>query len=286
MTSNSEPILLVDTHAHLDLPPFEGDIETVYRHGHDGVFPSSVTANTFADKHLRLDFTLLPGIDAASSRRVTALADQFERFRAGVAIHPNSCGKADPEDWQEIQRLARAPKVVAVGETGLDLYWDFVPLDLQLDYLEHHIRLARQERLPILIHCRDAQAELMPILRRECTGENPLFGVIHAFSGDAAMALECVELGLHISFAGSVTYRNKKFAPLWEAAAAVPADRLLLETDSPYLAPTPYRGKLERNEPLMTAYVANRLAELRGTTFEAIAAQTTANAQRLFRFRT
>ncbi|HBT75375.1 MAG TPA: hydrolase TatD, partial [Planctomycetaceae bacterium] len=166
-----------------------------------------------------------------------------------------------------------------------DRYWDDTPFKVQLVFFQRHIELAKRRRLPILIHCREAAGDLLPILSREAGPRLPaserLFGLLHAFSGDVDMVRECVGLGFYISFAGSVTYRNKKFAPLWAAAAEVPDDKLLLETDSPYMVPTPYRGKLERNEPLMTAYVANRLAELRGTSFEHIAAVTTANARRL-----
>lgn len=286
-------ISLVDTHAHLDLPAFSGHLETLLRRSEEGRFPENVSATTFKDKDLRMEFVVLPGIDAASSRRVLNLAGTHPRLRAAVGIQPNSCDQANEEDWEIIEELASRSGVVGIGETGLDRYWDDTPFDRQIDFFRRHIALAKRLDLPILIHCREASADLLPILREEtenigktrCLDRIPgrLFGLIHAFSDDANTALEYVRLGFFISFAGSVTYRNKKFAPLWEAAQAVPEDRILAETDSPYLTPTPYRGKLEFNEPMMTAYVVNRLAELRGWTFEKAAAVTTANARKLFR---
>lgn len=276
---------LVDTHAHLDLFT-AAEHESLVRRAVEGVFPNGVSANTFSTSHPVLDFAVVPGIDAASSRRVVALAARYPLLRPTVAIQPNCCAEATETDWAEIERLAEHPGVVGIGETGLDRYWDTVPFDLQREFFARHIALARRRHLPILIHCREAEDDLLPILRAEAdparAESSRLFGLIHAFSGGPDFALECIRLGFYISFAGSVTYRNKKFAPLWEAARAVPEDRLLLETDAPYMVPTPYRGKLERNEPLMVAYVANRLAELRNVSLEHIARTTTTNARRLF----
>lgn len=285
MDSNSA-ITIFDTHAHLDLEPLVDDFEAVLRRIEYGGFPDGFTPNGFENTTVILDGVLLPGIDAVSSRRCVEIAARSPKLHAGVAIQPNSVAQAAEGDWEIIAELACRDDVVAIGETGLDRYWDTVPFDIQRDFFFRHIALAKRRRLPILIHCREAEADLLPILQAESDPARPpadrLFGLLHAFSGGPDFALECVRLGFYISFAGSVTYRNKKFAPLWEAAQAVPADRLLLETDAPYMAPTPYRGKLERNEPLMTAYVANRLAELRGVSFEEIARITTRNAHQLF----
>jgi TatD DNase family protein len=153
---------------------------------------------------------------------------------------------------------------------------------LQQEYLDRHLRLAQERGLPVIVHCRDAGDDLLPMLRA-AAARGPLCGVLHAFSGDAAFAAECLGLGLYIGFAGNVTYANKKFESLRAAAREVPADRLLLETDSPYLVPQPFRGRRPRNEPANVAHTAALLAELRGLPLTQLAAQTTANARRLFR---
>jgi TatD DNase family protein len=173
-------------------------------------------------------------------------------------------------------------RVVALGETGLDRYWDYAPIELQRDYFERHLRISQARDLPVVIHCRDAAADMMPMLR-DAVARGPLRAVMHAFSGDATMAAECLELGLYISFAGNSTYTNKKFQSLREAAISIPADRILIETDSPYLTPEPLRGKQKRNEPALVAHTAASLAALRGVPLEEFDRQTTENARRLFK---
>ena len=156
---------------------------------------------------------------------------------------------------------------------GLDRYWDYAPIELQRDYFDRHLRMSQERDRPVVIHCRDAQADMMPMLR-EAASRGPLRGVLHAFSGDAAMAAECLDLGLYVSFAGNVTYTNKKFQSLREAAATIPADRILIETDSPYLTPEPFRGKQKRNEPALVAHTAAALAALRGVPLDEFVRQT------------
>ncbi len=253
----------VDTHVHLDQEEFDGDREAVIARGR----PAGVEA------------MVCVGISADSSLAALRLAEAHEDLYAAAGIQPNYCAQAADDDWQRIVAMADHRRVVALGETGLDGYWDYTPLELQQDYFDRHLRLAAQRGLPVVIHCREAQAELLEMLR---AARGPLRGVLHAFSGDGATAGECVELGLYVSFAGMVTYQNKKFEPLREVAAAVPDDRILIETDSPYLVPHPLRGKQKRNEPGNMVHTARCLAELRGVTLEEFAAQTTANARRLF----
>ena len=226
---------------------------------------------------------VFPGIDAESSRRCLELSETADFFYAAVGIQPNSTAAAQPGDWEKILTLQHFPKVVGIGETGLDRYWDTSPIGIQCEFFRRHLELAKTVRKPILIHCRDAWDDLLPILRQHRS--DSLTGLIHAFSGEPEQALECVALGFSISFAGSVTYTNKKFAPLWEAAKIVPEDRLLIETDAPYMVPHPFRGKLQRNEPSMAAAVAVRLAELRGVSLKRVATATTENAIRLFRLK-
>ena len=255
----------IDTHAHLDQEEFDADREEVIaRAGQAGV-----------------EAILCVGISADSSRTTLCLAERHEGIHAAVGIQPNYCAEEAGNGWQRIVAMADHPRVVALGETGLDRHWDFTPFEMQRDYFDRHLRLAQKRDLPLVIHCRQAEADLMPMLR-EAAGRGPLRGVLHSFSGDAPTAAECIELGLYVGFAGQVTYKNKKFRPLGEVAATIPGDRLLIETDSPYLVPHPLRGKQKRNEPAWVVHVAECLAELRGVELDALATQTTANARRLF----
>ncbi len=254
-----------DTHAHLDVEQFDADRDQVVA----------------AARRAEVTWILCPGITADSSLACAELAQRTPSVFAAVGIQPNSCGEAQADDWDRVVAMAEMPGVVALGETGLDLHWDFTPIGVQQDYFDRHLRLAGKLDLPVVIHCREAADDLLPMLR-QAEGQAPLRGILHAFSGDESMAAECVALGLHVSFAGPVTYTNKKFKSLQAAARAVPDDRLLIETDSPYLTPHPLRGKQKRNEPSNVVLVAQCLAELRGVSLEVIAAQTTANARRLF----
>ena len=254
-----------DTHAHLDLPEFEANrAEVVARAVQAGV-----------------ESILCVGITADSSQTSLQWAEQFGLV-AAVGIHPNSTAEVGDGDWDRIVAMANHPRVVALGETGLDRYWDHSPLSLQQDYFDRHLRLAQERDLPVAIHCRDAQAELMPMLRT-AAARGPIRGIVHAFSGDAAMAAECIALGFYISFAGNVTYTNKKFEILRAAAKTIPPDRLLIETDSPFLVPQVFRGKLKFNEPAHVVHTARFLADLRGVSLDEIAHQTTTNAKQLFR---
>ncbi len=253
-----------DTHAHLDQEEFDADRSAVIERAHQA----------------GVELILAVGIDLASSRNTIRLAEDHVEIYAAVGIHANSAAQAGAEDWDQVVELAGHPRVVAVGETGLDRHWDYTPFAVQQEYFERHLSLASERNLPIVIHCRDAADDLMPMLRRAAS-RAPLRGIMHAFSGDVRMARECVELGLHISFAGNVTYKNKKFQDLRLAAEAVPADRLLIETDSPYLTPEPLRGRERRNEPAWIAHTAQCLAQLRGMTPLDINRQTTFNGRNL-----
>ncbi len=257
---------MIDTHAHLDDSRFDAD--------RDEVIARAVAAG--------VERIVCVGVSADSSQVAVDLAERYDLLLAAVGIQPNCCAEAAPGDWDRVKGLVERPRVVALGETGLDRYWDYTPLETQEDYFDRHLQLSQQRGLPVLIHCRDCEEDVLRMLR-ESVRRGPVRGVIHAFSGSAAMAEECLSMGLYLSFAGSVSYRNKKFGPLRDVAAAVPADRLLLETDSPYLVPHPLRGKLKRNEPSKISLTAAALAELRGCPVEELSRQTTANARALFR---
>jgi len=274
---------LFDTHAHLDEDAFAGDLADVVQRAVDAGVSRIVTIGTTAE----------------SSRRAVEIATQFPgTVFAAVGIQPNYASEAKPGDWDAIVALAAEPCVVAVGETGLDRYWDFAPIDLQVEYFRRHLELSRKLDKPFVVHCRDAEADVVAELRRAATRTLPasgsldagdpahpsragsLRGVMHSFSGDSQTAAACLELGLHVSFAGMLTY--KKNDDLRRTAAEIPRERLLVETDAPYLTPVPLRGKLKRNEPANVVHIAACLAEIHGLPPEEMAAMTTANAERLF----
>jgi TatD DNase family protein len=271
-------LLIFDTHAHLDLLPFEADCAALVRRLETGTFPGGLAPEELEGQPIEIAGIVIPGIDAASCQRVHKMAALSHRFHVAVGIHPNHTAESTDDDWNIITELARHDNVIAIGETGLDRYWDNAPIEVQREMFHRHIELSQETGKPILIHCRDAWEEMLPILHQVGT----LRGVIHAFSGNTEHMAACVELGLFISFAGSVTYRNSKFAPLWEAARKVPGERLLIETDAPFMIPHPLRGKLPRNEPTLAALTALRLAELREVSLQTIAETTTHNAFQFF----
>jgi len=254
---------LVDTHAHLDEDAFTADLAEVVRRAVDAGVSRIVTIGT----------------TAASSRRAVEIAGEFPEVFAAVGIQPNYAAEAKPGDWDVIEQLAGEAAVVAVGETGLDRYWDFAPIDLQTDYFRRHLDLSRRVNKPFVVHCREAEADVVAELKT-AAHSGPLSGIMHSFCGDAETARRCLDLGLYISFAGMATY--KKNDDLRSVAAMIPAERLLVETDSPYLTPVPLRGKMKRNEPANVVHTARCLAEVRGGSLDELAAVTTANASRIF----
>ena len=272
-TAGSLPIF--DTHAHLDFPQFETDHTALVSRLETGTYPGGLAPEELEGQPIEIVGVLIPGVNPTRAKHAATLSPAL--FHYAVGIHPNHTADITKTDWQTIAQHARQDDIIAIGETGLDGYWDDAPMKTQRDMFHRHIELSQETGKPILIHCRDAWDDLLPMLRQA----GKLHGVIHAFSGGTDQMSECVELGLHISFAGSVTYRNAKFSPLWEAARQTPAERLLIETDAPFMIPHPLRGKLPRNEPTLAALTALRLAELRGDTFPTIAETTTENALRL-----
>jgi len=253
---------LIDTHAHLDQSEFDTDRAAVIERAHAAGVRQVIAIGT----------------TAATSATCVDLAAQHANVFAAVGIQPNYCAQLQPGDWERIVELSRRPGVVAIGETGLDRYWDYAPFAAQQDYFDRHLCLAQELDLPVVIHTRECDADVLPMLRA-AVARGPLRGVMHSFTGAAETARECVDLGLHISFAGMVTY--KKSDALRAIAATIPEDRILIETDSPYLSPHPLRG--QRNEPAHLVHTAKCLAEARQVTLDTFAAQTTANARRLFR---
>jgi TatD DNase family protein len=252
---------LFDTHAHLHFPEFADDLGAVLARARAAGVRRMITIGT----------------DVPSSRAAVALAAREPDVWAAVGIHPHEARLADEAALAEIERLAAAPRVVAIGETGLDFFRDHSPRDAQERAFRAQLALARRMRKPVLVHCRDAHEDTLAILAEASVRETG--GIMHCFSGDTALARRCLDLGLLISLAGPVTYPNARTLP--DVARAVPADRLVVETDCPYLPPQPYRGK--RNEPAYLAITAARVAELRGEPFEGLASRMSENARTLLR---
>jgi TatD DNase family protein len=211
---------------------------------------------------------------------VNLAATHGELF-ASVGIQPNHVAQEPPDAWDQVVQLVTRSKVVAIGETGLDRHWDHTPFAQQEDFFARHLDLARKHKLAVVIHCREAEADTVRMLRDDFDRNGPVKAVMHSFTGDQTTAEACLAMGLYISFAGMVTYKNAQ--ALRDVAATVPLDRLLVETDSPYLAPVPVRG--QRNEPGHVAHTAACLAGVKGVPQEIIAAETTRNAQALFGIR-
>lgn len=252
--------MLVDSHAHIDTPRFNSDREAVIRAAYEGGITRIVD----------------PGCDLPSSQHALQLAKEHPGMVfAGVGTHPHDATTYTDEVGQHYREMAREPEVVAIGEFGLDYFRMLSPRDVQRAVFCAHLELARECNLPCIIHVRDSHDDVIELLRAHGKG---LRGVFHCFSGNVAQAEECLEFeGFLLSFAGPLTRSGNE---LPEVAKMAPLDRILVETDSPYLVPQPVRAK--RNEPLFVQYTARKLAEIRGMTFEEIAEVTTANAIRLF----
>ncbi|MDR2345906.1 MAG: TatD family hydrolase [Planctomycetaceae bacterium] len=265
MTTNNV-ITIFDTHAHLDSNEFNVDRNLMLSHLGQ---PHEIDGQL-----IQVSGVIVPGTDLQSSRSSIEISLLGSGFYSAVGIHPNSDMRFIDKDWHEIKKLAERKEVIAIGETGLDRYKNITPIEKQIEIFCRHIELSIHVSKPILIHCRDAWDDVLPILHRY----RNLTGVIHSFNGTSEQAEEVIERGFYISFAGQVTYRNEKFKTLHETAKTIPEECLLIETDSPYLIPHPFRGQLKRNEPSYAFMVAKRLAELRQSSVEHIAKITTQNA--------
>ncbi len=253
-------VALFDTHAHYDARQFDADRDQVL-----SALPG-----------LGVELVVNPGCDLASSAKAVELAGRYPFLSAAVGVHPEDCGDWADGDMDGLRELAARPKVVAVGEIGLDYYWpENPPRELQQRVFRAQMALARELELPVIVHDREAHGDSMDIVR-----EFPeVRGVFHCFSGSAEMAKELVRLGWMISFTGVLTYKNARKAV--EAAQAVPLERLMIETDSPYMAPVPHRG--ERNHSGNVVHICGRLAELKGISLEQCSKITLENGRRFFR---
>jgi TatD DNase family protein len=253
---------LFDTHAHLSYEDLASQIDEVLKRA----------------SAIGVEKILAVGTSIDSSEKCIALAEKYPQVYASVGIHPNDCADATSADFEVIAKVALHPRVIAIGETGLDCYWKEAPLEKQREFFRKHIALSIEVSKPFIVHMRDSE---MPI-REELAlagGGRQLSGVMHSFTGDSALAEYCLSSGLHISFAGMATFKNAD--AIREVAIKVPNDRILVETDSPFLTPNPHRG-VKPNEPAMVVHTATCLAAIRRVSLADFAQQTTSNAERLF----
>lgn len=252
--------MLFDTHAHLNAEEYKDDLDEVISRAQEAGVTNMVVV----------------GFDRPTIERAMELVDQYNFLYASVGWHPVDAIDMTEEDLIWIEELASHPKVVALGEMGLDYHWDKSPKDIQKEVFRKQIRLAKKVKLPIIIHNREATADILEILKEENAEE--VGGIMHCFSGSPEVARECVNMNFYISLGGPVTFKNAKKPK--DVAAEVPLDKLLIETDCPYLTPHPFRGK--RNEPGYVKLVAEQIAEIKGLSYEEVAAATTKNAKKFF----
>ncbi|UFJ40529.1 TatD family hydrolase [Brevibacillus humidisoli] len=253
--------MLIDTHAHLNAQEFDEDREAVITRAQENGVSTIVNI----------------GFNRETIPTCLELAERYPSIYAVIGWHPQDAKDMTDADLEWIAGLTKHPKVVGMGEMGLDYHWDTSPRDVQAEVFRKQIRLARQLNLPIVIHNRDAHQDVIQILREEKAGE--VGGIMHCFSGSWETAQQALEMNFYISFGGPLTFKNAKKPK--EVAAQVPLDRLLIETDCPYLTPHPYRGK--RNESGYVRYVAEEMAKIRGLSYEEMARITTENARNVFR---
>jgi len=251
--------MLFDTHAHYDAEQFDED-----RHALLASLPS-----------LGVELIMNPGCDLPSSRAAVALAEQYPFLYAAVGYHPENCAPYEPSHLEELRQMAKHPKVKAIGEIGLDYYWpENPPKELQEEVFRAQMALAEELQLPVIIHEREAHADALAIVK-----EFPkVKGVFHCYSGSAEFAKEILKCGYMISFTGVVTFKNARRAA--EAVEVIPLEKLMIETDAPYMAPVPHRGK--RNQSDYTYFMAQKIAEIKGLSTEEVIAATTANGKRFF----
>ncbi|MBL7212434.1 MAG: TatD family hydrolase [Desulfobacteraceae bacterium] len=252
--------MLIDSHAHLDMQDFDEDREEVLARASNGGITRIITI----------------GIDLDSSCEALALADKYDSVYAAVACHPHNADECDVQDLEKLVEMTSEKKVVAWGEIGLDFYRRYSDLEIQSEIFLRQLEMAKDLELPVIIHDREAHSEVLASLTSMGKGEGK--GVIHCFSGNLDLAFLFIRLGYHISIPGTVTY--KKASQVKDVAAKIPLERMLIETDAPFLAPVPKRGK--RNEPLFVSFTAQEIARLRNIEFEEVAKVTSENARILF----
>lgn len=251
--------MLVDTHTHLNDEKFDIDRDEVI--------------NNAISNGVKIMINV--GYNKKTIMETMKLIEEYEGIFGVIGWHPNDASEMESEDIALIEELTHHPKIVGIGEIGLDYYWDTVPKDIQQKVFREQINLAKKVKLPIIIHDREAHQDILDILKEEKAHE--VGGIMHSFSGSFEMAMECINMGFYISFSGPVTFKNAKKQK--EVASKIPFNKILIETDSPYLTPEPYRGK--RNQSAYVKYVAEKIAELRGIDISEVEEITTENAKKI-----
>lgn len=252
--------MFIDTHVHLNADQYENDVEEVIQRALDAGVKQMVVV----------------GFDRKTINKAMELIETYPFIYGVIGWHPVDAVDCTEEDLQWIKELAAHPKIVGIGETGLDYYWEKSPKDIQQELFRKQIQLAKDVQLPIVIHNRDATGDVVRILQEEQASEAG--GIMHCYGGSVETARQCIDMNFYISLGGPVTFKNAKMPK--EVAKEIPLDKLLIETDAPYLAPHPYRGK--RNEPSYVPLVAEEIARLKEISVEEVAEQTTANAKTIF----
>ena len=254
--------MLIDTHSHIDLENFQDHFEQILQNA----------------KENSVEKIIIPGVEPKGFGRIVELCEKYPNLYGAIGVHPEDVNSYNSDVENTINKLLENPKIIAVGEIGLDYYWDKSQIEEQKTIFEKQILIAKQHKKPILVHDREAHADTFDILKRTNAAETGV--IMHCFSGSVEFAMECIKEGFYIALGGVVTFKNAKKAK--EVAMKVPLDKLLLETDAPYMAPVPHRGK--ENEPAFVKYVAQEIADLRNISFEEVAEITTKNAKNLFGF--
>jgi len=253
--------MLIDSHAHLEMPEFEKDLHDVIQRAMDSEVSAIFTVGTE-----QKDWT-----------RALEIARSYPNIYAILGVHPHNAKEIEEETYSVLRKLCRDEKVKAYGEIGLDFFRDRSPRRVQIERFREQVGLARELRLPIVVHDREAHQETLEVLKSERAEE--CGGIIHCFSGDESMAKACIAMGFYISISGTITYKNA--GQFQEIVRYLPLESLLVETDAPFLAPVPFRGK--RNEPSHVRYTARKVAEVKKVSFEKVAEATTGNARRVFK---
>lgn len=250
---------LIDTHSHIDMDDFE-----------------DLDATISKAKDFGVEKIIVPSVDRSSFEKVLSLTNKYEGVYGALGIHPTEAQGVNESDFEEIIKLSSTPKIVAIGECGLDHYWDKTFVNEQKEVFLKQIEIAKQLKKALIVHDREAHKDCYDLLTQNIKDEIPV--IMHCFSGSWEFAKECIKKGFYISIGGVITFKNAK--KLHEIALNIPLEHLLLETDAPYLTPVPYRGK--RNEPAYVKFVAEEIAKIRGISFDEVAEITTANARKAF----
>ena len=251
--------MYIDSHAHINFSQFDEDREDVILRA----------------KNADVGCIINIGIDLRTSRESIQLAEKYDLIYAAVGVHPHDAEKVKPDHWKQLEKMISHPKVVAIGELGLDFYRNYSPRDVQHQVLQRQLQLAVETDMPIIVHTRNAWPEILEIFEGEYNGK--LKGVFHCFAGDEKMAQRVLDLGFYISFTGVVTFKN---STALQVAKEIPLNRLMVETDCPFMAPMPFRGK--RCEPAYVPLIADKIAEAREIDEEVLARQTSENVRELF----